>query len=311
MRRRATCIGLIVVCLTSVRAPAAVFAQETAAQASAREAEAREHYAQGVELYRARRYALALAQFEQAYALHADPRLLFTLGQVQYELEEYARAVLSLRAYLQQASSIPAERRDLVTSQLATLQEKTGYLAVYVDVPGATISVDGENVGVSPLRRLLVDIGEHRIGVTHPGYLAAAVQVQVAPGALTQSELTLIPLPSATSEVSSTPFWVATAGLGALAIASGVATMISNQRYEEALRTPQNGDPLEARAEREDDRSRIETLALVTDVLAAATLVSGGLALYFELRSTEPQATAVAGRRPGPSHVGIEATFEF
>jgi tetratricopeptide (TPR) repeat protein len=310
MRRCVTAIWLMIASLTSVGSPRAARAGETP-QATAREVEAREHYAQGVELYRARRYALALSQFEQAYALHADPRLLFTLGQVQYELEEYARAVLSLRAYLQQARGIPPERRDLVTGQLASLQQKTGYLAVFVDVPGATISVDGEKVGVSPLRRLLVDIGEHRIGASHPGYLAASAQVQVTPGELTQSELTLIPGPSEASEISSTPFWITTAGLGTLAIVSGVATMISHRHYEQALRTPQNGDPLEARAKREDDRSRIETLALVTDALTAATVVSGGLALYFELRSSESQTPAVGGRRPGPSHVEIDATFEF
>jgi hypothetical protein len=55
------------------------------------------------------------------------------------------------------------------------------------------------------------------------------------------------------------------------------------------------------------ERSRVQTLALITDVLASATLVSGGVALYFTLQPSEvPEQAARRG-----SALAVEASVDF
>ena len=54
--------------------------------------QARAHFQRGVDYYTEGDLAAALVEFERAYALQPAYRLLYNLGQVTYELRDYAAA---------------------------------------------------------------------------------------------------------------------------------------------------------------------------------------------------------------------------
>ncbi len=78
-----------------------------------------------------------------------------------------------------------------------------GAIQVVVTVPGATVSLDGDEVGTTPLGSALsVNEGSYRIEVSRPGYQNASVVVVVEPAEVEQVELQLTPLSSLPSELS-------------------------------------------------------------------------------------------------------------
>lgn len=258
---------------------------------------ARDHYARGLELYRQQQYARALAEFEQAYALVPSPKLLFSIGQTHSGLHQHAEAFLALRAYLDSVgSSVPSERRVQVERQLEALRELVGSLDVTVDRAGATISVDGEDVGTSPLRRpMVVDAGRHHVSARLAGHVTSSARVSVIAGELTQLRFELLDLPASPEASLAKPLWIVTAILAAVTAGSGVVTLVNKHEYEQDLAQPHSGDPLQTSRNLESQRNRLDTWMLVTDVLAGATLISGGTALYFTLRSNSTEDGETSG----------------
>src|SRR5687768_4278200 len=62
--------------------------------------EARQRYDRGIRLYAEGEFALAVIEFERAYTLVPDYRVLYNIGQVRIQLAQYARARKSLDQYL-------------------------------------------------------------------------------------------------------------------------------------------------------------------------------------------------------------------
>jgi len=248
-----------------------------AGSAAAADDDARAHHRRGVELYGRGRFVEALAEFEGAYALHANPGLLFNLGQTHYQLGHYALALQALHQYLATATNLTEERSADVREQLEDLKAKTG--------------VDVERGQLVPLHLKLV------------------------PSPLEPS----VPLPPEPSRTLEKTLWIATAGLGALAVGGVVGTLIQRKRYEEARRSPQSGDPAQARHGLDDERSDVRHWALAADVLVATCAMTGGLALYVSLQApAEPEPAASAGGAlpalpslPSRAGAAVSASLQF
>lgn len=120
-------------------------------------------------------------------------------------------------------------------------------LLVTVNVDGARVQVDGEEIGTSPVAPVEVAEGAHEIVVLAPGYLSMRRQTQVRPGEQARVDVTLqsmavsggsgepmsdgTPRPTTGSDVTSEWwFWTAIGGGAAvlIAIAIGVGVAVAN-----------------------------------------------------------------------------------
>src|SRR3954471_47449 len=73
--------------------------------------EADRHFQSGVALFRAARYAEALAEFERAYDIAPHPLVLYNIAECHRELLHYAEAVAAYRQFLVDgADKVPAAR---------------------------------------------------------------------------------------------------------------------------------------------------------------------------------------------------------
>jgi len=282
--------------------------------ARASEDEARERYRVGVDFYGQARYAAALEAFEQAYALHPTAGLLFNLGQTQYQLGEYTKALRALRTYLATADRISPERRADVLEQLDDLKLRTGELAVFVGVSGALISVDGDLVAVSPRPEpILLELGSHRVTVSHSDYVTTARQIEVRAGEVSSLRVQLVPLREEPDHSFQTAAWIAAGGFGALAVASAVVTVVQHREYEQALQSPQGGDAAGAQQALDEQRSRVRGWALATDLLAAASLASCGVAIYARWQSAPSEASKAldGARAPSPTGASVGVAVAF
>ena len=117
-------------------------------------------------------YASALIKFVSAYEASKDPRLLWNLAFCQKNLRHYAKVLTILRRYLDEGgSSLTASDRTEAQDLIALIEPFTTRVVFQVTPEAATVTVDDELVGTSPLPApVVLDIGERRIRVAKDGY---------------------------------------------------------------------------------------------------------------------------------------------
>jgi hypothetical protein len=280
--------------------------------------EASERYMRGLELYGQAEYVLALIEFERAYELVPNYKVLYNIGQVRIQLSRYAKAREALEAYLEQGGDqISQERRQQVQADLQMLAERTARLSIVTTEPGAEIVMDGDSVGTSPLSEpLLVDAGEHNVEVRKSGFETWTGRVTLAGRDERSLPVTLV----ATPEVKPPPkvvverrterqivaggsgrslMWIGWAATGTLAISSGVVGYfgINKANDLESRRT----DYGTSRAELDDLKGSARTLFLISDLTGAAAVLMGGVSLYLTLSTSDAKPAPAEHDTPRPN----------
>jgi tetratricopeptide (TPR) repeat protein len=270
-----------------------------------REQEAAARFERGVELYGEGSLDAALVQFERAYELIPNYRVLYNLAQIQAERHEYVAALSLYERYLEQGGEqIAAARRTESLAQIEILRERVGTLWVESDVAGAKLFVDDDLVGELPLSSpVAIDAGVRHVRLEKPGFAPVFRQLKVAGGDRPRLRLSLARLDvgatpgSAASGAAADapavrdyrPLWISTTAtvvLGAAAVTMGVLARGANQDLERALNTFPF-DPQEV----QESRSQVKAFAALTDALAVVSVISLGLSVYFLV--VPPRAPAV------------------
>lgn len=160
---------------------------------------ARLHFSRGIELFDEGSYREAVIEFKRAYEIQPHYAVLYNLGQVYVALASAVEAVDALERYLVEGgSAIPGPRRVQTEEQIARQKTRIALLTLEVEPAGALISIDGEEVGQSPLRApLRLGIGTHRIVISHEGFSAVQRSVTLAGEERATIEVRLSPLPAA------------------------------------------------------------------------------------------------------------------
>jgi hypothetical protein len=87
--------------------------------------------------------------------------------------------------------------------------------------------------------------------------------------------------------------WAVAGVVGLGAVAAGTATWLSSEHYDRLRESPAPASPAHRRDRLDQQRQRVEHLALATDVLVATALAAGGVALYLTLNGSEPAPAAL------------------
>jgi PEGA domain-containing protein len=295
--------------------------------------EARERYENAVKLYEDGAYDAALVELNRASELRPSYKIYYNIGQVRFAMHDYAAAMDAYHQYLEKGGDkIPAARREQVQKELNGLTQRVAKLVIETDVPGAEVFIDDVSMGVTPLRApLVVNSGIRRISARHPDYLPQSRKVSIAGGVAETIKFALAsavetgaaapvtssgsaraatgavnPTPPATTaatpqapqgevrvpsrSVHQVPWagWVLTGAFAAGAAVTGVLALSANSSLED-----DRGQLDVGAGEVSSRASKVRTLATVTDCLAAAAVISGGVSLWLTLRSSsEPEAQA-------------------
>jgi hypothetical protein len=160
-------------------------AEDTPADAEAKAA-AHVHFDKGLAASNDQRFGEAEGQFQKAYQLWPDFRVLYNIGKVRVALGSAAEAVDAFEAYLDKGGDqIPEERRAEVRDAIAAALARVATLTVRVSPDGAEIRVDGRLVGVAPLAGpVRVTEGKHTVEALLPSRPVQLREIDV-PGAST------------------------------------------------------------------------------------------------------------------------------
>jgi PEGA domain/Tetratricopeptide repeat len=299
-------------------------ARAEGADAAGSEAEvdqARKHFSQGLKLYKDGDFDAALVQFERAYAVKSNYKVLYNIAQCYFELHQYVEARDALSRYVKDGgASIEPERRAQVDSDLAELQKRIAHLRLSVNVKGATVYVDGKKAGVTPLTSVIdVNEGQRTVSVEARDHGTKQRVVRLAggeeqtvtldfedvkPGAASSGGAPA-PASSKASDGLGPAFWVT--GISALALGAGAGVtgflaLQAQSDHQDALKRPGVTPP-----ELDDDRTKAKTLALTTDILAGSAIVLGGIATV--LLVTHDSGKQQVGLGVGPGSVSLQGRF--
>jgi hypothetical protein len=295
--------------------------------------DAQRHYKRGVELFKNAVYDGALIEFRRAFELAPSYKILYNIGQVNRQLDDYAAAVDAYRRYLREgASNVPDARKAQVEAEIEKISQWVGTIQVSSSLPGAEISVDDLAIGRVPIHSALVNAGRRRITATVAGRSPLTRIVDVATGETVKLAFDFVeataespppkssrpsePVPEPTkrttvrtrpelaeSSTSSQPsasshgtpwlLWGGAVLLAGGAVGTGLFALRASRDIDDLKRQPAPSD------EAYDDlHSRMRGFSIATDVLAGLAVATGAVATYFTLTSTSTQRQVGIGVAP-------------
>ena len=150
--------------------------------ASALSGEAKALYDIGRASFRNGDAAAALANFQRAFERSGDPRLLWNMAACEASLKHWARAITLVDRYVGSGGSLLSDRDREQAIRFRTAAKRFVATIKLSTDPGVTVTVDGENVGTTPLGgALYLDAGKRRITFTKPGF-RGVVRVETVSG---------------------------------------------------------------------------------------------------------------------------------
>ncbi|MBI5535379.1 MAG: PEGA domain-containing protein [Deltaproteobacteria bacterium] len=293
--------------------------------------EAQRRFEQGKELYEENDFRGALIEFRRAYQLAPNYKLLYTIAQVYYQLQDYASSLQTFEKYLADGGrEVTAARKAEVEKEIERLKTRVAKVDISTNVPGATISIDDVEVGTTPFSKpVMVSAGRRKVTASLKGKTPVTRMLDLAGGDTSRLAIELQagddsqagregneakpggassvnpihPEPEKPASTGKFP-WIAWGVTGLFAVGTtitGVLALSASKDLASKRDTPNVGsDTLE------DARSKTSTLALTTDILGAATLVAGGVSLYLTLKKGESapaSGTVQLGFAPGTVQV--------
>ncbi|MCK9463084.1 MAG: PEGA domain-containing protein [Proteobacteria bacterium] len=166
---------------TSVAIGLALSIVAATASAGSAKAEAEQHFKAGNALVENEDYAAAIAEFELSVRLYPTKMGLFNLANAYKAQNRYGDALEALsrleRDFAGKLGGLAVEVQTLKS----TIEGMVGRLDVKVDRDGATIVVDGAQVGTSPLAGpLVVAPGDRAVEARLAGFVTASQTVRIA-----------------------------------------------------------------------------------------------------------------------------------
>lgn len=292
--------------------------------------EAQRRYQRGRELYDENDFAAALVEIRRAYELVHSYKLLYDIGQICYQMQDYPCSLRSFTRYLEDGrDEIAAQRKADVQRDLERLKTRVATLRITTTRPGAEILVDDVSQGTTPLPAgVLVSAGRRKVTARIEGAAPLTKVIEVAGGDAMDVTLDVgagggagaapaategAPTASPSVAPSTAPVagerkvpilpWVLT---GAFAIGAGVTgglALSASSDYKAKLDTFGT-----TRADLDSAGGTMRGLAIASDVFWGATAIAGVTALVLTI-TAGPSPKTTARVSAGPGGVRVEGSF--
>jgi hypothetical protein len=284
--------------------------------------EGKARFQRGVQLFKEGDFRSALVEFRRAYELSKNYKVLYNIGQTEFEVADYAAAQRSFQRYLAEGGAeIDAGRKAQVEEDLKKLAARVAKLQIVSNVEGAEVLVDDVPVGKTPLKEpVVVSIGRRKVTLMKGGVASPARFVELAGGDVGNVAIELAepkagpvaeqpkPPPPPAPPPSRTGLWITlgvTGGLLAGTAISGGLALSARSAAEDKLNT------LGAKAaDIEAAHAKARNLALTADIFGGATIAMGVTSLLVGVMGGKPGGAERSARITiGPRGAAIVGSF--
>ena len=128
-------------------------------------------------------YAEALADYKRAHDAFPSPKIYLPIAQAEERLGRHINAFRHYQQVLDEAEGLKAQNRQRARRGVASMKKKLGAFVFKVKPDGASISVDGDEVGTAPLPEpVWLAPGDHTFSITLNGYETVEGTSTLEPG---------------------------------------------------------------------------------------------------------------------------------
>ena len=275
--------------------------------------EGKARFFRGVDLFRENDFRAALVEFKRSYDISHNFKVLYNIGQTEYELADYASALRSFQRYLDLGGAeIEASRRADVEKEIQGLAKRVARVEIKSNTEGAEVLIDDVVVGKTPLLDpVVVSIGRRKVVIQRDGLTSTARFVDLAGGDRTSIEVNLNVAPPIKDELtpSRTGMWVSLAVTGGLVVGAAVVGGLALSAHSDAQKQ------LDTFGAKKTDidaaRSKTQTLALVTDILGGAAVAMAGVTIILGVTGGKKEAPPQpkAALTVGPTGISLSGKF--
>jgi len=177
--------------------------------------EVQKHFNTANDLYNEGRYADALVEYDAAYELSHNYKILYNRGQCLVMLKREPEAIESFERYLKDGGTdVAADRRKQVETDIEKLKQRLGSILIEGAAPNSEIYLDGRYHGNAPLKKpIAAGAGTHDLLVKNPsGGTPYMAKIKVVAGAMTTERIntdtappTVVPPPTNPGTVPMNP----------------------------------------------------------------------------------------------------------
>jgi tetratricopeptide (TPR) repeat protein len=273
--------------------------------------EGKARFLRGVDLFRENDFRSALVEFRRSYEISHNYKVLYNIGQTEYELQDYASALKSFQRYLDLgATEIEAGRRAEVEKDLKDLASRVARVEIKSNTVDAEVLVDDVVVGKTPLADpLVVSIGHRKVVLQKNGLVSTARFVDLAGGDRLSVQVDLATAPKEEAAPSRTGMWVSLAITGGLVAGTAIVGGLALAARADAQKQL---DTFGAKkADIDAARSKTATLALVADILGGTAIAMTGVTIILGVTSGKSDAppSPKAAITVGPGGVSVGGRF--
>lgn len=244
-------------------------------------------------------YENAVTAYGKAIEASDDLALRYELALVEDKLGRFDVAAVHMRAVTTLKTGLKPDILKKATAKYDELTTKVGIVALTVNTDNATVTLDGTEIGKSPLpEALIVMPGTYTLSFSADGFQPKDSEIKVEAGSESERTIELEPIKIIVEPIknepeepivtvapkppSKLPLYIGGGAAGAFAVVGIVTGILAVSQHS----TYTSGDS--KAAERADAKDAGTTLAHVTDVMFAGALVAGGFTAYWYFFKYKP-----------------------
>lgn len=243
----------------------------------------------------------ALASYEKAFDLVPNPQIYFPIATAEERLGRHMAAYTHYAKLLAEGGELSEELVTVIKERIDGLRMHLSVLKLEITPDGASVAIDGVEVGVAPLdKEMFFEPGEHTVTVTAEGFTPYEQQLPLQAAAESKIPIDLAPIPVIVEKpvarkkrsqvvravVPKRPLYIGvgvTGGMAAFATLTGIVATSKHGTYSD-MTLPD--------AERDAARSSGKNYALVTDLLLVGTIAAGAYTAYYYYKVYKPKRAA-------------------
>jgi len=280
-------------------------------------------FSRAVQLYRDGDTQGALTAFRGAYDATKNWKILYQIAETEFAQRNYVAAVQAYEQYLEEGGDdIDSTRRAEVTAEIRRLRARISAVTVQTNVEGATVALDDEPVGTTPLPAALqLNPGVHHVSLRKPGYTDVERTVEVVGSENRTIDVLMTSHQSAArdganeshttrrkeaggSALKTVGLVMAGSGIASLAVGTVFGLSAKNKNDDAAKLCTGSVCSSQRALDLTDDARSAATVSTVT-LIAGGALLVGGAALFLLAPSRESKSSVRVAPQVGPGLAGL------
>lgn len=167
MKKTSTLTTPAFVIISALGLIAVLFCQQAAADDTG---EAEERFKKGLMLVDEGDCANAVVEFEESYRLFPAPVVLYNMALCYDDLHQYSKSMKYYKQFMTEAENLTPQQNATIMDRIKKLEKYLGILDIGCNVDGASVFIDDEEVGTTPMEATYVETGQHKLTIKMSDY---------------------------------------------------------------------------------------------------------------------------------------------